>query len=464
MARHSSGGDPAYRRRFRLSSRMTFLGLSLLFVAVLAAAGAPSPLYSVMQASWGFPLWLLTLAFSAYAFAMLGALLTVGSLSDYLGRKPVLISALSLQAAAMLLLGYAPDMGWVIAGRTLQGIATGALTTTLTAFVTDKAPRGRPTVGATVASFATQGGMAVGALAAGAVAQWVPVPVPTVFTVLAATFGAGIVLTLLTQETSPRRPGALKSLIPRAAIPQQFHTDFYSLIPVIAAVWMTGGYFLSLLPGVVLERCGAPSSFAGGIMIGLLSGVGAISGMVTERMPPVATALSGSLLLLTGTAILLASLMVGSLGWCITASIITGLGFGTANSSAFRLARQMAPPRDVARIFAAVYAICYLSCGAPIVAAGVLADSIGQSATTNVYGLAVILVASAGALLHSKKSRLRTAVAAAHNHPIAAAHQQKYAPRSAKAAPRAPLVETSTTMTNVNHHKTAQLSSQEKSP
>lgn len=448
-----------------MSPRVTFPGLTLLFFVVLAAAGAPSPLYSVMQASWGFPLWLLTLAFSAYAFAMLGALVTVGSLSDYLGRKPVLISALSVQAAAMLLLGWAPDMGWVIAGRTLQGIATGALTTTLTAFVTDMAPRDRPTLGATIASFATQGGMAAGALAAGAVAQWVSAPVPTVFTVLAATFGAGIILTLLTPETSPRRPGELKSLIPRPAIPRQFRADFRALVPVIAAVWMTGGYFMSLLPGVVLERCGAPSSFTGGIMIGLLAGVGAISGMVTERFHPVIMAMSGSLLLIAGTAILLASLTGGSLGWCITASIVTGFGFGTANSSAFRLARQMAPPRDVARIFAAVYAVCYLSCGAPVVAAGVLADAIGQSTTTNVYGLAVILVASAGALLHRSKSRLQTAVAlAAHNHPIVTAYQQRYAPRSANAAPGAPLVETNTTTTNVNHPKTAQLSSLEKTP
>ena len=362
-----------------------------------------------MQASWGFPAWVLTLAFSAYAFAMLVALLTVGSLSDHLGRRPVLIGALGLQATAMVILACAPDMTWVVTGRTLQGIATGAATSTLSALVTELTPAHRPTTGPVIVSFATQGGMAAGALVAGAVSQWVSSPVPTVFSALAVIFMAGIVLTLLTTETVHRRSGAWRSLLPRASVPKQFHREFIALIPVVSAVWMTGGYFMSLLPGVVLERCGASSSLTGGILIGLLAGVGSVSGVLSERISARATALSGCLLLVGGTAMLLASLTTGSLEWCFVAAIVTGLGFGTANSGAFRLAKHMAPPGEAARIFAAVYAMCYFSCGAPIIAAGFLADSIGQSTTTHIYGTAVILVAFAGALAHRKRQKAATA-------------------------------------------------------
>ena len=48
---------------------------------------------------WGFPVWLLTIAFAIYAIALLAALLIAGSLSDYIGRRPVLIGALAVEAA-----------------------------------------------------------------------------------------------------------------------------------------------------------------------------------------------------------------------------------------------------------------------------------------------------------------------------------------------------------------------------
>ncbi len=62
----------------------------------------PTPLYAVYQAAWGFSPITVTVVFAIYALAVLATLLVVGSLSDYVGRRPVLIAATLLQAVTMV--------------------------------------------------------------------------------------------------------------------------------------------------------------------------------------------------------------------------------------------------------------------------------------------------------------------------------------------------------------------------
>lgn len=85
------------------STRASLIFLALTLLGFLAASSAPTPLYHLYQEQLQFSPAVLTLIFGVYAFSLLAALLTVGSLSDYLGRKPVIFVALLLNMLAMLL-------------------------------------------------------------------------------------------------------------------------------------------------------------------------------------------------------------------------------------------------------------------------------------------------------------------------------------------------------------------------
>ena len=67
----------------RLPPRVALYLQASIIVAFLAASSAPTPLYAVYQAKWGFTPITITTVFGIYALAVLAALLTVGSLSDY---------------------------------------------------------------------------------------------------------------------------------------------------------------------------------------------------------------------------------------------------------------------------------------------------------------------------------------------------------------------------------------------
>src|SRR4051812_22318491 len=138
---------PVVRRRPTLPPGLALTGGAITFTSLYLAAGALTPLLVVYKEQWNFPPALLTLAFAVYAIGFLAAVLTLGSLSDHVGRRPVLIGALVIQVASNVLFLVASDIGWVIAGRIVQGIAGGAATTAFTAALVELAPDNRKRLG-----------------------------------------------------------------------------------------------------------------------------------------------------------------------------------------------------------------------------------------------------------------------------------------------------------------------------
>jgi MFS family permease len=237
--------------RPRLSPVAAFVGAGLGFSALYLAAGVPSPLFVLYQQQWGFPTEVLTIAFAVYALGLLLALLTTGSLSDHLGRRPVLVVALVVELGAMLTFLFAGDIGWVIVARAVQGLATGAATSAYTAALVELAPVGRGRIGAVIAGAAPAGGLGVGALLAGAAIAWAPHPSAVVFTVLSVVMVLAALAVAVSPETVARRPGALASLAPRVAIPRAARTEFAAAVPVHLSAWMLAALYIGLVPTVL---------------------------------------------------------------------------------------------------------------------------------------------------------------------------------------------------------------------
>src|SRR3981189_3484861 len=99
--------------------------LASITVSFLASSSAPTPLYPIYQGEWGFSAVAISFVFGIYAIAVLGALLVAGRLSDYIGRRPVLIVATAIQAATMLLFAFAVGLATLLAARGIQGLAHG---------------------------------------------------------------------------------------------------------------------------------------------------------------------------------------------------------------------------------------------------------------------------------------------------------------------------------------------------
>jgi predicted MFS family arabinose efflux permease len=391
-----AGDSPSAATRRRASPGLAFTGVTLSFLGLFLAAGAPSPLFRLEQQEWRFPVWLLTIAFAIYAIALLATLLVAGSLSDYIGRRPVLIGALGVEAAAMLIFLLAPDIGWVIAARTVQGIATGAGVGAFTAAAAEYAPARHKKLGVLAGSVAPAAGLGLGALMAGIVVRFTEAPGSIIFTFLAVFFVLGMIVVIASGETVARRHGALRSLTPRVSVPRLARSEFFASIPVHIATWMLGGLYLGLVPSIMHSVFDVDSGFVTGLAIMALSGTGALAGFLFGSAPARSAVILGGSLTVTGTAVSLFSIITGLLPCFFVGSVIAGVGFGASFSGALRIIAPLAEAHQHAELFAAIYVVSYLSFSLPVVVAGLVVSTAGITATVVVYGGTVIAAALAG--------------------------------------------------------------------
>src|SRR4029078_3387381 len=108
------------------SGRPAVFVLASLIVALLASSAAPTPLYAIYQAQWHFTPITTTVVFGVYALAVLASLLTLGKLSDHVGRRPVLLTALAVHAGPLVVFRTASGAPELLGARVVQGLSTGA--------------------------------------------------------------------------------------------------------------------------------------------------------------------------------------------------------------------------------------------------------------------------------------------------------------------------------------------------
>ena len=373
-------------------------------LAMMVGASAPSPFYPVLEREIGFSPATLTTIFAVYAVALLLTLLVTGSLSDHLGRRPVISAAFVLLALSMLVFWHADSVALLVLARVVQGVASGLLLSSLTAAVVDLEPEGRPGLAATFNSVVPLAGLAVGALVGGAVIDGADSPMAAVFGALTAVYVVFALALWLLPETSPRHDGLLRSLRPRVGVPPSARPAFARSAPALFAGWATGGLYLSLGAPIVAQELGGANHLEQGLVVTTLTGVGALSCFLARDRTSRQITLYGTTALAVGTALTLVALALGSYWGFIAAAIVAGSGFGTSFLGIMRSITPTVAPDERGELFASVFVVSYLAFGIPAVVAGVAAPHLGLATTTYAYGGLVVVLSGAAALLRKLRS------------------------------------------------------------
>ncbi|MEU5088500.1 MFS transporter [Streptomyces sp. NPDC021356] len=366
-----------------------------ILAALLAASSAPTPLYRHYQDSWHLSALTVTVVFSAYSLTLLPALLTTGALSDHLGRRPVLVGALALEAAAMVLLAAADGAAALIAARVLQGAATGAATSAAGAALLDLEDPRRPGRSALTNSIAPLAGMAAGVLASTLLIRFAPAPTVTVYVLPAVLFAAQAVAVTFTAETARPHPGALRSLRPRLAVPPPARRALSAVGTGLVAVWALGGFYSSLGPALVrLVAPGAPQT-AGGMVFFTLTAAATLTAWTLRRTAARTVAAGGSLAVVPAGALTLGGLHGAGLPAVYGGAALAGIAFGAVSQGALRMTLASLDEQDRAATLAACYVLSYLAMSLPAIAAGAATQHYGLRTVAHAYAIAAALLAVA---------------------------------------------------------------------
>jgi MFS family permease len=393
----------AERKPFRLPTWAAFALLASLAFTFLAAASAPTPLYGVYQEEWGFSAITTTIVFSVYAVSVLAALLTIGSLSDHIGRRPVLFGALGAQAVALVLFVVAENVPVLMAARFVQGISTGAAIGAMGAGLLDL----NKLRGATASAVAPMFGTGAGAVISGIFVQWLPAPEHLIYLVLLGLFAVQAVGVAFMAETVTPKPGALASLRPQFALPPAARRPLIAATPAMIACWSMAGLYGSLGPALVHRITGSVNHVYGGGALFVLAASGALAVLALKDTAPQTSMVIGTASLFVGVGLTLLAGDVSTVGF-FTAAVVAGVGFGAAFQGALRSVVMVAGAHERAGVISVLFVISYVAFGGPAIIAGIaVTESHDIMATSQYYGAAVMVLAAIAFLALLRPARTR---------------------------------------------------------
>jgi MFS family permease len=364
-------------RRPGVPGRVAFWLLAFVFAATMLGTTLPTPLYDIYQAQWHFSAAIVTVTFAVYAAGVLLTLLLTGRASDQAGRKPVLAAALGCSALSTVVFILAPNVGVLMAGRILSGFSAGLMTGTATATLTELIPASASRRASLVATAANMGGLGLGPLIAGLVAQYGPHPTVLVFQVyLAVLAAAGLCLFLVPETVSPRRRPVIR--FAGLGIPERGRGEFIAAGVAGFAAFSLLGLFAGLAPTFVASVLHEPNhAVQGAVVFGLLA-VGTVTQLVLAGFGSRRVVLAGLGLFLAALTLIVAALATASMALFLAGTVVGGVAVGAVFLGSLATANRLAPPGRRGQTVSTFFVLCYAGLIIPVVGVGVATSFTGD--------------------------------------------------------------------------------------
>jgi MFS family permease len=377
---------------------MGFWMVALAFLTAMAFSTVPAPLYPLYQARSGFSTFMITVIFAAYAVGVVTSLLLAGHVSDWVGRKKILIPALSLELVAAAIFLSVPSLWWLVVARLVSGLGVGMVTATATAHLLELHTGHRPDATAqrfeVVSTAVNIGGIGFGALVAGVLAQYVDSPLRTPYLVFAALLLISILAVIVTPETVEEKP------VRPAYRPQRMSADHGDRPGYIAAAaagfasFAVFGLFTSVAPGFVRGDLHHSSPALAGLVVFAVFGPAAAAQTLTRRMRPGAKLGVGIAAQALGLVVLTVGMRASNLPTFLLGGVTIGIGAGMLFKAAVGAVAAMAAPTKRGEALAGLFLISYVGLSLPALGIGIATRYV-TSATAMTW-LSLVLFAILG--------------------------------------------------------------------
>jgi MFS family permease len=375
-----------------LSQRAAYWHAAAVIGLCLFASVVPSPLYHLYAQLWHFSPVTLTLIYAVYAFGVLAALLLAGRVSDQVGRRPVLLVALSALIVSSALFIAADSAAWLFAARGLQGLATGAALSAASAGLLDLHPRRNAASAGLANAVASCAGLGLGILVSASLVQAGVAPRILPYLTTAALFAVALAGAYWMPE--PVRDRSAFRLTPqRPSVPAGVRHSFLLAALALIASWSIGGLLFSLgaqLAAQLFSTTNVILAGTGGITLALAA---ALAQLVFHRVAPWLGTSAGAVALAAGIILIVAAAAVNSGALFAAGTLVAGAGFGVAFLGGLRRLTAVIPPAHRAAVMSAFYAVAYISLSVPAVIAGIVVTHLPLETTFEIFGSVAAVIA-----------------------------------------------------------------------
>lgn len=371
-------------------SRYGFALLAYAFAVIMIGATLPTPMYALYADRMHFAVLTTTVIFASYAAGVLLALMTFGSWSDTVGRRPVLLGGIVFALASSVVFLAADSVPLLLIGRLLSGLSAGIFTGTATAAVIEAAPPNWHTRAAAVATVANVAGLGSGPLLAGLLVQYAPHPLHLAFIVHIGLIVLAAVAVGIVPETSPRTGKiGLQSL----SVPAEVRGVFVIAATAAFAGFAITGLFTSVAPSFVSTVVGIDNHAVAGAVASTILIASAIAQIFAGRISPQRAVILGCATLVVGMVILAVALEISSLPVLIAAAIVAGIGQGISFSRGLAAVADRTPADKRGEVSSAYFVVAYVAISLPVIGEGLAAQQWGLRTAGFGFALGVAVLA-----------------------------------------------------------------------
>ncbi|MFB6396493.1 MFS transporter [Polymorphospora lycopeni] len=373
------GGPDSWRR---LGRRGAFWASASVLALALWSSGAPSVLYPIYAEQWALSPAVVTAVFATYQLALVVVLPLLGSLSDQIGRRLVMIWGVALIAASAVIFALAPNVTFLFVGRVLQGAGTGLAIGAASASLVQNNISGNPRFANSLATIATSTGLTLALVLSGAFAQFAPLPLFWSYIVLLVLAVAAVAALAATPDDRPAdarrwRPQALR------LAPGLRRTFTIATLSVCLA-YSVGALFLSLGAYMIRQFTQTDDTLVIGALLGCSSATIGVTALLLTRVPAHTCVWVGVSLTVVSLALMAAVATSGSivlfLAWCL----VGGVAYSFAFTGGLGLINRAAAEHHRGAALSLLYLFAYLLQAATAIGAGALATANGLDVAVSI--------------------------------------------------------------------------------
>jgi len=388
--------------------RTGFWIIAIAFTSVMAYSTVPTPLYVLYEQADGFPASVVTFIFSAYAVGVVASLYFAGHVSDWLGRRRIVLAAVLIETLAAALFLFWPELPGLFLARFINGVGVGILTATATAHLSElrvvARPNENPGFANTIAGVANLGGLGLGPLIGGLFAEFLPYPLHLPHLVFLILFILAASALVFVPETVEREEIRRAYRPQRVSIPVASRSSFVAAGIAAFTAFAVFGLFTSLAPTFLVVTLGESDRLVAGSVSFSVFAAACISQVLFRNASIRRQLRAAAILLPVGLVALAAGASIGSLTLFVVAGIVTGAGVGLLFRCALAIAGSLAAPDARGESLAATFLIAYAGLCLPVLLIGgalVFADPLTVLIIFVVLTLAAVLFATRRMLRHT---------------------------------------------------------------
>lgn len=344
-----------------IKNKINLIASSLSLVLIYAASSVPISYYSTYLSIEGISKASLSFSVASFFIGTMVAVLFFGRLSDYKGRKPISVIALTTAIIGSLLFYFMSNEIIFLLARFIQGLSCGLAISNISSFVVDSAKNKH--LASKITSAGSMLGLAIGTFSSGIFAEINIEMMNHIYIIIIIILIICIMLILLSKESVTPQKFSIDCIKPEITIPKNVSHLFIPATPIFISTWALCGFYQGFSSSIATDIFGIESTILTAVFFASITVTQSFGSNLIGKFETAKSQKTGMIGFLISIILIIFSLKYTNLILFILMTLICGVFIGLSFTASVDGILSKVTQIDYGKVFSAIYFISYSGIG-----------------------------------------------------------------------------------------------------